>query len=183
MRRTATCLTLLAVATFVARSAFATPVFDDQRGTAKDTFRDTGGIASASGVTVDTNAGLVHLTTPNTVGTFRTSPYEPGVLVCDNNALNVTGSGVTTGYTSPAGAAFTHAWECDSGKAPVNQSLACEGSFDNKNKVTVDVLPTPAGLSVTIGGMRSPTYVLPDERYVGNGATCCVNPCCDASTD
>ena len=39
--------------------------------------------------------------------------------------------------------------------------------------------PTPAGMSVTIGGMRSPTYVLPTNRFIGNDAVCYVNPYCD----
>ena len=102
-----------------------------------------------------------------------------GDLVCENNALNVTGSGVQTRYTPPTGAAFTHEWECATDTIPVDKRFACDGAFGGGT--TVAVLPTPEGLSVTMGGARSATYVLPPDVYLGNEASCCVNPCCDES--
>ncbi len=101
-----------------------------------------------------------------------------GALTCNNNALNVTGSGVRTSYTPPTGAAFTHEWECASDTNPVDKRLACEGAFSGGT--TANVIPTPDGLSVSLGGVRSPNYKLPDGAFIGNAADCCVNPCCAA---
>ena len=102
-----------------------------------------------------------------------------GNLICDNNGLDDPQSGVTTGYTTPRGAAFTHEWECDSGTDPVDHRVACDGAFGDS---TVQLVPTPAGLSVTVAGVRSAAYTLPAGYFVGADSTCCVNPCCDTST-
>lgn len=101
-----------------------------------------------------------------------------GNLICGNNALNASGSGVTTAYTPQAGAAFTHEWECDPNTSPIDKRLHCSGELSG---TTVAALPTPNGLTVTIGGVRSAPYPLPAGAFVGNGAACCVNPCCDTS--
>ncbi|MBL8787819.1 MAG: DUF11 domain-containing protein, partial [Deltaproteobacteria bacterium] len=63
-------------------AASASPVFDDQRGQARDTFRDFGGVDTeagslTAGVSNDTAANLVRLDASNTVGTVYTQPYEP----------------------------------------------------------------------------------------------------------
>jgi hypothetical protein len=102
-----------------------------------------------------------------------------GNLICTNNGLDDPTSGVTTQYTPPAGAGFTHEWECDASADPIDQRLLCAGELGTGT--TVDVLPTPDGLSVTMGGVRSVPYRLPAGVYVGSEASCCVNPCCDTS--
>jgi hypothetical protein len=102
-----------------------------------------------------------------------------GGLACTNNALNVTGSGVQTRYSPPTGAAFSHEWECGVGVEPVDKRLSCAGQFEGGT--TVAVLPSPEGFSVTVGGVRSSTYELPDGAFIGNDASCCVNPCCDSA--
>jgi hypothetical protein len=101
-----------------------------------------------------------------------------GNLICDNNGLDDPQSGVTTHYTSPAGAAFTHEWACDPNAQPVDRSLACDGTF--ADGLQAAALPGPEGVSVTIGGVRSATYTLPAGTYLAGEASCCVNPCCDS---
>ncbi len=102
-----------------------------------------------------------------------------GNLICDNNGLDDPTSGVTTDYTSPTGAGFTHEWECDPSSNPVDKRLLCAGELGAGT--TVAVLPTPNGLTVTMGGVRSDPYRLPAGAFVGNDASCCVNPCCDTT--
>jgi hypothetical protein len=102
-----------------------------------------------------------------------------GNLICDNNGLDDPTSGVTTDYTPPTGAAFTHEWECDPNTAPVDKRLLCDGAFSGGTQALA--LPTPGGVSVSVGGVRSPTYTLPTGAFIGGQASCCVNPCCDGA--
>jgi len=154
---------------------------------------------SAIGIRAGSGAVNCHLTGQATAShaTFGTTGLSPdhtiypyvnfdvqitdgdGELSCENNALNVVGSGVQTDYTPPTGAAFAHEWECAPDTVPVDKRLACEGSF--AGGTTVNALPTPDGMSITMGGVRSLPYTLPANTFIGNDATCCVNPCCDAS--
>ncbi len=61
--------------------AAAAPVFDDQRGQARDAFRDFAGVdllaPETTGVANDSAATLVRLTNVNTLGSILTQPYEP----------------------------------------------------------------------------------------------------------
>lgn len=102
-----------------------------------------------------------------------------GNLICDNSGLDDDLSGVTTAYTTPTGAGFTHEWECNSGTDPVANQLACNGTF--VDDIAVGVLPSPGGLRVSFGGVRSDEYTLPSGAFVAADASCCVNPCCDSS--
>ncbi len=120
------------------------------------------------------------LTPPNTI-----YPYVDfdvvltdgeGDLICVNNGLDSPTSGVTTAYTGPGGTGFSHEWECSPGEEPEDRRVLCEGEFGNGNNVAVT--PSAAGFSVSIGGIGSPVYDLPDDTFFGNAAGCCVNPCC-----
>ncbi|MCA9516071.1 MAG: hypothetical protein KC635_14100 [Myxococcales bacterium] len=104
---------------------------------------------------------------------------ENGALACGRHALDSGDGVVRTGYTAFAGAAFQHEWRCG---APTTDSVAqaCDGAVAlNTGAVAY---PTPAGLSVAVGGNRSPVYTLPDGMFVGSRSTCCANPCCDVAT-
>ena len=71
-----------------------------------------------------------------------------GNLVCDNNGLDDPLSGVTTGYTTVGGAAFTHEWECSSGTAPVDHRVACDGAFGTSTAVSYTHLTLPTNREV-----------------------------------
>ncbi len=102
-----------------------------------------------------------------------------GNLICDNNGLDDPTSGVTTDYTPPTGASFAHEWECDPETDPVDKRLVCDGVFSGGTQAVA--VPTPEGVSVSVGGIRSPSYTLPAGAFIGGQASCCVNPCCDGT--
>lgn len=98
-----------------------------------------------------------------------------GALICDVHALDGSDGVVSTGYTPATGATFQHSWRCGGG-APVTSSLACGGAFADGG--TAQVYPSPEGVSVAIGGQRSPQYRLPAGMTLDDSPDCCVNPCC-----
>ena len=99
-----------------------------------------------------------------------------GAMICDNNGLDDPDSGVTTTYTSLAGATFTHEWECDASTDPVDVARTCTGTFEGGRSMSIK--PTPDGISVEMAGVRSDSYTLRQGAFIGGDSTCCVNPCC-----
>jgi len=101
---------------------------------------------------------------------------DAGALSCTNHPLGGADGAVAATYTPWAGAPFTHEWSCSPSAIVYSARLGCGGAFEGG--VNATCTPTADGLSVTVAGVRSPTYTLPAGYFVGDGAACCVNPCC-----
>ena len=134
----------------------------------------------ASGTASSTSFQPSGATPTNTI-----SPYvawdvmltdSAGALLCTKHPLNGPDGGVAAAYTPWTGATFTHEWQCVPDAVVETNRLGCSGVLAGGARATCD--PGVDGVSVTIGGVRSPTYGLPNGLVVNNDSSCCANPCC-----
>lgn len=103
-----------------------------------------------------------------------------GAQTCGSHPLNVTGSGVTTGYTGFSGQAFAHSLACGSGEVSTHGSIACAGT-PHIAGASGDLAFAQSGdtVTVTYGALAaSAAYKLPADTQLGG---CCSDPCCDQS--
>ena len=119
-------------------------------------------------------------TPPNTISPYLAWDVQltdaAGALLCTTHPLNGPDSGVVAAYTPWTGTTFTHEWQCSPNAIVESARLGCTGVLPGGVLASCD--PSPDGVSVTIGGIRSPTYALPEGYLVDFDSTCCANPCC-----